>query len=85
VPLFQIGMLLLVVAAVQRSGWGAFAAVACLALAVVVEGRGHARERERPTPFAGPLDFATRFTVEQWVTFPRFVLTGGWRRSFRER
>jgi hypothetical protein len=23
--------------------------------------------------------------VEQWVTFPRFVLTGAWSRNFRAR
>jgi len=49
----------------------------------VLEGRGHARESERPTPFDGPLDFASRFFVEQWITFPRFVLSGGWRRNLR--
>jgi phage terminase small subunit len=85
VPLFQVGTLLLLVAALRWSGLWAVAALACLAVAVVVEGRGHARERETPTPFAGPLDFASRFAVEQWVTFPRFVLTGAWGRSFRAR
>lgn len=85
VPLFQVGTLLLLVAALRRSGLWAVAALGCLAVAVVVEGRGHARERETPTPFAGPLDFASRFAVEQWVTFPRFVLTGAWGRSFRAR
>lgn len=85
VPLFLAGTLLLVWAALQASGPGIALALGCLAVAVVVEGRGHARERETPTPFAGPLDFASRFVVEQWITFPRFVLTGAWSRSFRAR
>jgi phage terminase small subunit len=85
VPLFQVGTLLLAAAALGRSGLGLGLALGCLAVAVVVEGRGHARERETPTPFAGPLDFASRFVVEQWVTFPRFVLTGAWSRNFRAR
>jgi len=85
VPLFLAGTLLLVGAALRASGPGIALALGCLAVAVVVEGRGHARERETPTPFAGPLDFASRFVVEQWVTFPRFVLTGAWSRSFRAR
>jgi phage terminase small subunit len=85
VPLFVVGTLLLIGAALRRSGSGIAVGLACLVVAVVVEGRGHARERETPTPFAGPLDFASRFVVEQWVTFPRFVLTGAWSRNFRAR
>jgi len=85
VPLFLAGTLLLVGAALRASGPGIALALGCLAVAVVVEGRGHARERESPTPFASPLDFASRFVVEQWITFPRFVLTGAWSRSFRAR
>ncbi|MFI5376852.1 MAG: Mpo1-like protein [Candidatus Rokuibacteriota bacterium] len=85
VPLFQIGTLLLAAAALRRSGLGSGLALGCLVVAVVVEGRGHARELETPTPFSGPLDFASRFVVEQWVTFPRFVLSGAWSRGFRAR
>ena len=85
VPLFMVGTLLLIGAALRRSGSGIAVGLGCLVVAVVVEGRGHARERETPTPFAGPLDFVSRFVVEQWVTFPRFVLTGAWSRSFRAR
>lgn len=85
VPLFEVGTLLLGAAALGRSGLGVGRALGCLVVAVAVEGRGHARERETPTPCAGPLDFASRFVVEQWVTFPRFVLTGAWSRNFRAR
>ena len=85
VPLFLVGTLLLIGAAFRRSGSGVALGLGCLAVAVVVEGRGHARERETPTPFAGPLDFVSRFVVEQWVTFPRFMLTGAWSRAFRAR
>ena len=85
VPLFLVGTMLLIGAALWRSGLGVGLGLGCLAVAVVVEGRGHARERETPTPFAGPLDFASRFVVEQWITFPRFVLTGAWSRNFRAR
>ena len=83
VPLFQAGTVILVVGVGIQSALGIGIAVACLAAAVVIEGRGHARERETPAPFDGPLDFASRFVVEQWITFPRFVLSGAWRRNFR--
>src|SRR5438094_7991213 len=32
--------------------------------AIVIQGRGHRREREAPTPFAGPIDFVSRFVAE---------------------
>jgi hypothetical protein len=50
---------------------------------IVVQGRGHRREREAPTPFSGGSDLVTRLFAEQWVTFPRFVLSGGWYRNLR--
>ena len=83
VPLFQAGTVILVVGVGSLSVLGIGIAVVCLAAALVTEGRGHARERETPAPFDGPLDFASRFVVEQWITFPRFVLSGAWRRNFR--
>jgi hypothetical protein len=83
VPLFQAGTVILVMGIGTRSALGVGIALACLAAALVSEGRGHAREAETPAPFDGPLDFASRFVVEQWITFPRFVLSGAWRRSFR--
>lgn len=51
------------------------------ALAFFVQGIGHKREAEAPIPFAGPLDFIGRIVIEQFVTFPRFVFTGGWARN----
>jgi phage terminase small subunit len=83
VPLFQAGTLILVVGVGVRSALGLGLGLACLVAGVLIEGRGHARERELPAPFDGPLDFASRFVVEQWITFPRFVLSGAWRRNFR--
>ena len=47
------------------------------------QGRGHRRETEAPTPFDGAVDFVSRFAVEQWVTFPRFVLSGAWAKNLR--
>jgi len=47
----------------------------------VLQGIGHRKERTAPVPFLGPIDFVSRFFVEQFVTFPRFVLSGGWFRS----
>jgi phage terminase small subunit len=78
VPAFQLATLGLVIAVAARSITGVIVAVVAMIAALVVQGRGHQREAEAPTRFDGVADFVSRFVVEQWVTFPRFVLSGGW-------
>jgi hypothetical protein len=73
----------LVRAAVTSSAPAAVAAVRAMGTSAGRQGRGHRREREAPAPFAGPGDFLARFLAEQWVTFPRFVLSGGCYRNLR--
>jgi hypothetical protein len=80
-PLFCAGTLA-VVAAPFTTAWMAVGALFMLA-ALVAQGRGHRGEANRPIPFRGPADFVARFFVEQWVTFPRFVLGGGFARAWR--
>ena len=81
VPLFQIGTVILAYAAIRLSGAAAGLAVACMVASLVAQGRGHRLEREAPEPFAAAADFVSRFVAEQWVTFPRFVLSGTWYRN----
>jgi hypothetical protein len=83
VPLFQAGTVLLVYGAVAVSGAAAALAVLCMAASLALEGRGHRLEPETPTPFDGPGDFVARYVAEQWITFPRFVLSGAWYRALR--
>ena len=85
VPLFEVASIALLVGIVIGSGRAAGLALAGIVAAIVIQGRGHRREREVPTPFAGPIDFVSRFVAEQWVTFTRFVLTGGWSRNLSRR
>jgi phage terminase small subunit len=79
VPLFELATLVLIAAALGRSWTAAATAVGLMVVALVLQGRGHRREAEAPAPFEGAGDFVSRFVVEQWVTFPRFVLSGAWR------
>ncbi len=53
------------------------------ALALAAQGRGHRLETTPPIPFRSPLDAVARLIVEQLVTFPRFVLSGGFARSWK--
>jgi len=83
VPLFYVGTLA-IVAAPFVSPW-LFLGAALMLVTLAAQGRGHAGEPNRPIPFRGPVDFVARFFAEQWITFPRFVLTGGFARAWRGR
>lgn len=81
-PLFIAGTLSVLAAPVT----GLRAAVGGLALMVValaLQGRGHKREPVVPVPFLGPVDFVSRFFCEQFINFPRYVLSGAWAKAFR--
>jgi hypothetical protein len=59
------------------------AGAAAVGATLIAQGRGHKLERNAPYPFRGPGDFAARLFVEQWFTFPRFVLSGGFANAWR--
>jgi hypothetical protein len=83
VPLFMLGNLALLAALPLMSGWLALAGALAMLAAIAIQGRGHRREVQPPMPFRGPLDVFARILAEQWVTFPRFVLSGGFARAWR--
>jgi|SRR5215469_17962980 len=85
VPLFWVGMLWLAAAVLRLDGAALLLGAACLLVSIVAQGRGHKLEALPPEPFTGPGNFIGRLIFEQWITFPRFVLTGGWRRNFNAR
>jgi hypothetical protein len=84
VPLFLLGTVTLVVAAVEVSLVLLAVAIGCIVVAVALQGRGHRLEAVPPEPFSGPLNFVSRLFLEQWVTFPRFVISGGWGAALRK-
>lgn len=83
VPLFMLGNLL-VVSSPLTSWWSALVGLAATAFAVGAQGRGHRLESASPVPFAGPVDGVSRLFLEQWVTFPRYVLSGEFGRAWRD-
>jgi hypothetical protein len=80
VPVFMAGTL-----GVLASPWlgvgAALAGLLAMATALAAQGRGHRLEPKPPVPFRGPLDIVLRIFAEQWITWPRFVLSGGLRRG----
>ena len=82
VPLFQAGTLALVLGPLAAL-WLAPVGLGAMIAAVAAQGRGHRRESTAPVPFAGPGDAVSRLFVEQWITFPHFVGSGGFLRAWR--
>jgi hypothetical protein len=78
VPLFMSATLLAVYSLIRFSLPTLAGAALCVLLSLILQGRGHKLEAKAPEPFKGGLDFILRLFAEQWITFPRFVLTGGW-------
>lgn len=83
VPLFLLGSTTIVAAAFQRSWLLALGGAVLMVASISIQGRGHRHEPTPPEPFTGPLNAVARIFCEQLVTFPRFVLSGGWLRALR--
>ena len=84
VPLFLLGTV--AVLAAPFIAWQlAAAGLGGMLVALVAQGRGHKSEVSPPRPFRGPFDVLARFFVEQWVTFPRYVLSGRFAEAWRAR
>ena len=81
VPLFMLASVMVVFAVVTLSPDLLVAAIGGLVLSVAIQGRGHKLEPVPPEPFTGRANLIGRLFFEQWVTFPRFVLSGGWWRN----
>ena len=84
VPMFWIGTLDALGALLFSGLLHALGALLLMALALFAQALGNAREKNPPEPYADGWDFARRAAAEQFVTFPRFLLSGGWWRNFRE-
>ncbi|MFL6692261.1 MAG: terminase, partial [Ramlibacter sp.] len=78
VPLFLAGNIVLVAALLRGSWLAALLSIAAMAVSVALQGRGHRKEAVPPEPFTSPGNAVLRIFLEQWVTFPRFVVSGGW-------
>jgi phage terminase small subunit len=56
-----------------------------LLAALGLQRHGHSLEAQASEPFSDRKDAVSRLLVEQFLTFPRFFLSGGWWRAWRER
>jgi hypothetical protein len=81
VPIFEIGTLTLL-GSLAIAPLYALLGLAMMVGAMAAQGQGHAREPQPPVRFRGPLDVVARIFAEQWIAFPRFVITGGFARAW---
>ncbi len=84
VPVFQLSTLLAIVGILAFSFDVLIVGLVGMGLSIAAQGRGHKLEAVPPVPIEGARNFLSRFFAEQWVTFPRFVLTGGWLGNLRK-
>jgi hypothetical protein len=85
VPLFAAGLICLLFGIMLADWAPSVVGLAGILVGFVAQGLGHGKEPERPVPFLGPADFISRFLAEQFITFPRFVISGGWSANMRRR
>ena len=83
VPLFIAGNIALVAALYSGAWLPALLAASAMAISLVAQGRGHGKESVPPEPFSGPGNAVARLFLEQWITFPRFVFSGGWAKALQ--
>ncbi len=80
-PFYWLGTVLLVLGVVELRWPQLVLGLASMLVTLIAQGRGHKLEVNPPAPFTSPWNFLARLFLEQWINFPRFVLTGGWRRK----
>jgi hypothetical protein len=83
VPVFVLGIVYAVVAAVQGRWFAASLSLLLPLVSIAIQGAGHKKEPNPPLPFDGPGDFVKRIFSEQFYRFPKFVLSGQWLRAVR--
>ena len=83
VPLFLLGNVALVLGLLKGSAPVGAVSVVAMGVSVALQGRGHKQEEVPPEPFTSPVNAVLRIFLEQWITFPRFVISGKWRRAIR--
>lgn len=85
VPLFIVAALVLLDGLFSLSLGSILLGAIGLVASLAIQGRGHKLEEQAPEPFSDRKDAVSRLLAEQFVTFPRFFLSGAWWRAWRNR
>ncbi|GFM68216.1 DUF962 domain-containing protein [Pseudomonas cichorii] len=85
VPLFILAALLLLDGIFSLSFSSIAIGIIGLIAALGFQRHGHSLEAQTPEPFSDRSDAVKRLLTEQFVTFPRFLLSGAWWRAWKQR
>lgn len=85
VPLFILASGVLLSALLQLRPLPLILSVFGLLAALALQAHGHRLEAKTQEPFSDTADAVQRLLLEQFFTFPRFLLNGGWWKSWKTR
>lgn len=85
VPLIWFSVVMFVYGILKFSLVAVFLGFIAIFVSLILQNIGHKREQNPAVPFENKTDFLKRLLCEQFVTFPRFILTGGWSRNFKNK
>ena len=74
VPIFMLASYLVVCSVCQLSLEKLAIGISLIVGVISLQGFGHSLEHHKAKSFRGAGDFFTRILLEQWITFPRFIL-----------
>ncbi len=81
VPVFLVANVSLVLALLQGNVWRVVGSLIEMLIAFGVQAIGHGKESNPSIPFSSSTNAFGRIFIEQWINFPRFVLSGAWYRA----
>ncbi len=85
VPFFLIANLALIIGVVNLNFLVSLLAIVLMAISLAAQGKGHKMEPNPSIPFSGPFNAVQRLLIEQWINFPRFVISGAWWDAWKHR
>ncbi|WP_271407833.1 Mpo1-like protein [Pseudomonas sp. Q1-7] len=85
VPIFIVAALSLVSGLFTFSFRPLVLGVIGILASLALQAHGHKLEAVQAEPFNGRRDAVGRLLMEQFVTFPRFILSGQWWRNWRRK
>ncbi|MDR8014240.1 Mpo1-like protein [Ectopseudomonas guguanensis] len=85
VPLFLLSLVVLLIGLWQLRFVPLALGIIGLIASLALQAHGHRLEQQPAEPFSGKRDAVKRLLLEQCVTFPRFLFSGGWWRAWRKR
>lgn len=85
VPLFVAANVGLIFGMLHGSWSWMLVSLVTMLVSFGMQGLGHLTEPVRPIPFGGLGETLSRIILEQWITFPRFVMSGGWLQALRRK